>query len=70
MESPNPQGIPNLKIQVPRKPDMEVLVPGMEQNAVRTCILGSQGISNPIHRHQCRSQTVMLIPANWRTSMP
>lgn len=31
---------------------MEVLVPGMEETAVRICIPGSQGTSSPIGRHQ------------------
>lgn len=49
MESPNPQGIPILKIQshVPRKHIMEVLVPGMEETAVRMCIPGSHSTLQP-----------------------
>ena len=31
---------------------MEVPMPEMEETVVRICILGTQGTSSPIHRHQ------------------
>lgn len=31
---------------------MEVLVPGMEETAVRTCIPGYHGPLSPMHRHE------------------
>lgn len=31
---------------------MEVPMPEMEETVVRICILGTQGMSSPIHRHQ------------------
>uniref|UniRef100_A0A2K6TM04 Uncharacterized protein n=1 Tax=Saimiri boliviensis boliviensis TaxID=39432 RepID=A0A2K6TM04_SAIBB len=64
MESPNPQGIPNLKIQSQalRKPNHEVLVPGIEETAVRISIPGSQ-VPQALF-------TGIPIAGNWRTSMP
>lgn len=48
---------------------MEVPMPEMEETVVRICILGIQGMSSPIHRHQ-ETPKQILIPENQRTSMP
>ena len=48
---------------------MEVPMPEMEETVVRICILGTQGTSSPIHRHQ-ETPKQILIPGNQRTSMP
>ncbi|KAL4681060.1 hypothetical protein H8957_016500, partial [Semnopithecus entellus] len=71
MESPNPQGIPNLKIQsqATRKPNHEVAVPGMEETAVRICIPGSQA-PQALLTGTRKPHTGIPIPGNWRISMP